>query len=346
MYCNEIVFNLLVLDQQINLKWPLFVFYETYCILFVIVNNKVKLEMDIKKNYLGLFVVVFNRATQNIKRLNYDSAMILKVFILALLTFLAIDRFKQAELLENDSERYINSPKINDIYFLDFRLLSDSLRPKEKYRLAKVVDITGEVITLQYGNMFYLRQQSLKDSIRYGQLRYRKYFESKRYDFSHDQVKKLWQSGAIYLVKRPVLDRLFGNYVSPEKIHQNNDLFIPGKYENYSANSFFNSNYIENNLSQAFELFQQSAQLGFAEGQVNLAQMYLNGQSVEKNSKQALFWFKQAALQSYKPAILKYVIVCEQVSTCDLSTFYQSLIAAGVNIKVREMDVKLSPNLS
>ncbi len=99
--------------------------------------------------------------------------------------------------------------------------------------------------------------------------------------------------------------------------------------------------YIENNLGLAFELYQQSAQLGFAKGQVNLAQMYLNGQHVEKDLQQALFWFKQAALQSYKPGILKYVIVCKQVASCELATFYQSLISSGVNIKVRAMDVKI-----
>jgi len=70
--------------------------------------------------------------------------------------------------------------------------------------------------------------------------------------------------------------------------------------------------------------------------------MYLNGQYVEKNLSQALFWFEQAAVQSYKPAILKYVIVCEQVPSCDLAAFYQLLISVGVNIKVREMEVKLS----
>jgi hypothetical protein len=275
-------------------------------------------------------------------RVNYSVSTWLKIFVFVTIICFFAHRFNQTELIESESARYVHSPKINDIYFLDFRLLSDALRPNEKYRLAKVVDITGDVVTLQYSNIFYLRQHSLKDSIRYGQLTYRKYFEPKRYDFSVEQIKTMWQSGAIYLVKRPILDKLFGNNVSPEKVHNSADLFIPGKRENLSASSFLKSNYIENNLHQAFDLFQQSAQLGFAKGQVNLAQMYLNGQHVEKDLQQALFWFKQAALQSHKPGILKYVIVCEQVTSCDLAAFYQSLTFAGVNIKVREMKMKLS----
>ena len=91
---------------------------------------------------------------------------------------------------------------------------------------------------------------------------------------------------------------------------------------------------MEDNLAQAFTLFQQSADYGFADGQLNLAQMYLNAQHVERNLTKSLYWFKQAALQSYKPAILKYVIVCKQVDTCDLARFYQELTTSGVNIKV------------
>ena len=298
--------------------------------------------MDIKDNLVDTTKPWFNFRLLSTVRVNYSVSTWFKFFVFIAIICFFIHRFNQTELLKSESARYIHSPKINDIYFLDFRLLSDALRSHEKYRLAKVVDITGDVVTLQYGNMFYLRQHSLKDSIRYGQLRYRKYFEPKRYDFSFQQIKTMWQSGAIYLVKRPILDKLFGNNVSPDKEQRSADLFIPGKRENLSASSFLKSNYIEDNLNQAFDLFQQSAQLGFAKGQVNLAQMYLNGQYAEKDLHQALFWFKQAALQSHKPGILKYVIVCEQVASCDLSAFYQTLISSGVNIKVREMKTKLS----
>ena len=302
--------------------------------------------MDIKPHSLAATSLKFTFCLPSIKRIKYNPYLFFKLVILMAILGFCVKQYYQAENIDNTSLSYIKAPKINDIYFLDFRLMSNELRPKEKYRLAKVVDITGDIITLQYGSIYYFRQQSLKDSIRYGQLRYRKYFESKRYDFSLDNINSLWHSGAIYLVKRPELDKLFGNNVSPDKTALNNHLFTPGKRENLSGISFLKSNYIENNLQQAFELFQQSAQLGFAKGQVNLAQMYLNGQYVEKNLSQALFWFKQASLQSNKSGILKYAIVCEQVESCDLPAFYQSLLAAGVNIKVREMKLKLPSSTS
>jgi len=268
---------------------------------------------------------------------------VIKSILILLIAFLVLAyNSSTAEQEDASSLDYIKAPQVDDIYFLDFRVLSDNLRPKEKYRLAKVVDITGEVISLQYGDFFYVRQQGLKDSIRYGQLRYRKYFQPKRYDYPLTELQTLWNSGAVFMVKRPVLGLLYGNYVSTQQEQVAATHYIPGKRKNASASAFLKSNHIEDNLAQAFSLFEQSAQLGFAPGQVNLALMYLNGQYVDQNLKQALFWFNQAALQSYKPAVLKYGIVCKQVSDCHLADFYQALLESGVNIKVREFTPELT----
>jgi len=272
-----------------------------------------------------------------------SSQTVIKSILFAVVALLVLAYHSStAEQEDISSLEYIKAPHVDDIYFLDFRVLSDNLRPKEKYRLAKVVDITGEVISLQYGDFFYVRQQGLKDSIRYGQLRYRKYFQPKRYDYPLTQLQNMWDSGAVFMVKRPVLGLLYGNYVSTQQQQVAATHYIPGKRKNASASAFLKSNHLEDNLAQAFSLFEQSAQLGFAPGQVNLALMYLNGQYVDKNLKQALFWFNQAALQSYKPAILKYGIVCQQVSDCHLADFYQTLLESGVNIKVREFTPELT----
>ena len=274
----------------------------------------------------------------------FTVANVLKIIVFLTLSVFIYKKSTQSQQENDDSLLYLASPKVDDIYFLDFRVLSDNLRPNEKYRIAKVVDITGDVVTLLYGNIFYLRQQSLKDSIRYGQLRYKDYFESKRYDLTLTQLKTMHDSNAIYMVKRPDKNMLFGNYVNDPKTELNTSLYIPGKRENLAGLSLLKSNYLENNKQQAFERFSASAQLGFASGQVNLAQMYLNGDYIDKDLSQTLYWFKQAALQSDKAGVLKYVIVCRQVSYCQEVDFYQELLDAGVNIKVREIDFTLSPN--
>jgi len=97
-----------------------------------------------------------------------------KVFILVfLLISLYFALFNDSNISqENQSSAIISNPKINDIYFLDFRLLSKKLRPTEKYRLTKVVDITGNIVTLVYGGYFYQYQNAAVKSIQYGQLSY------------------------------------------------------------------------------------------------------------------------------------------------------------------------------
>jgi hypothetical protein len=272
----------------------------------------------------------------------FTVANLLKVIVLLSLCLFIYNKSSQSQQEDNNSLAYLASPKVDDIYFLDFRLLSESLRPNEKYRIAKVVDITGDVVTLLYGNVFYLRQQAMKDSIRYGQLRYKGYFESKRYDLKLSQLKSMHDSTAIYMIKRPDQNMLYGNYINDPEPKVSSTVYIPGKRENLAGLSFKKSSYLENNLQQAFERFSRSAQLGFTQGQVNLAEMYLSGEYIDKDFSQAMYWFKQAALQSDKAGVLKYVIVCRQVSYCQEGDFYQELIDAGVNIKVRKVNFKLN----
>jgi TPR repeat protein len=69
--------------------------------------------------------------------------------------------------------------------------------------------------------------------------------------------------------------------------------------------------------------------------------MYINGQYVEKDLNKALYWLNQASLQSHKSANLKYEIVCKQLPSCETYDFFQNLIAAGVNVKGRELNTKV-----
>jgi hypothetical protein len=251
----------------------------------------------------------------------------------------------EEELEQTQTLHYLTTPKVDDLYFLDFRLLSSALRPNEKFRLARVVDITGDIVTLLYGDFYYSYHGQIKDSIRYGHLRFNDYFQSKRYNFPLNDLKSMHKAGAIYLIKRPRYNQLYENYVYPlANIKLNtkvSNLFIPGKSENNAGEAFLLAQNIENSLENAFEYFQKSASLGYPKGQTNLAELYLNEQRGEKDLLKSLFWLKQAAKQSHKPAILKYIIVCKQVALCSEYDFYQELVDAGVNIKVRNVGFSL-----
>jgi len=275
-----------------------------------------------------------------------NASDVFKLIVVLFILYFIVSKVNKSDIEQIETQRYLSQPSLNDIYFLDIKELTNNVRPKERYRVAKVVDITGHIITLRYGNLLYPNKQSVIDGIRYGQLRYHEYLEPKRYDFSLKSLHGLYEKGAIYKVKRPVHDVLYGNNVSPDKNEidkENPQIFIPGKREFIEANAVAKSKHIEDYIEQSFALWQQSAQLGYAKGQVALAQAYLSSEYT-KDLNLALYWFKQAALQSNKAGILKYEIVCKQVAQCNIVDFFQQLQSAGVNIKVREVDFSLSKN--
>ncbi|GAA0821410.1 hypothetical protein GCM10009111_28360 [Colwellia asteriadis] len=276
------------------------------------------------------------------------TSQLLLLFIIIGISYFAYVKYSAYQDEKKQTLAVIASPKINDIYFIDFRKLGDEvssrLRPTEKYRIAKVVDITGNIVTLLYGVFYYQRQHAAVNSIHYGQLRYAEYFETKRYDIPHQEILAMHESEALYLAKRPVRNKLYGNFVSPIKYKSTSSLFILGKKENSRGEGFLQQRYDELSGENAFDAFQQSANLGYPQGQVNLATMYINGDFVKQDLTQALYWLKTASLQSYKPAILKYGIICKQLPNCNVFNFYQELERFGVNIKVRELEVS-SQNL-
>ena len=164
-----------------------------------------------------------------------------KYLVIPLIIIIAYFGYYQVYKVNQNSQQtqdIINSPKINDIYFFDFRVLSNNLRPNEKYRLAKVVDITGDIVTLVYGSFYYQRQHAAINSIYYGQLSYKDYFEAKRYDYNHQQIRQKLSTGAIYLAMRPLHDKLLGQRVGPELPSYRSSLFIQGKKENIRGEAF------------------------------------------------------------------------------------------------------------
>ncbi|WP_426358626.1 tetratricopeptide repeat protein [Pseudocolwellia sp. HL-MZ19] len=269
-------------------------------------------------------------------------ARVISILVVLFVLYTAFIEYFDYKHEADNSLAIISEPKINDIYFMDFRVIKEDLRPHEKYRIAKVADITGDIITLVYGSFYYQRKHATLNAISYGQLTFKDYFEGKRYDFPHNKVKNLFESGAIYLANRPVQNKLYGNLVVPREEHYRSNRLTYGKQENIKGEAFFNDSFNEMGLEKAFGFFQQSAELGFVKGQINLAQMYIDGEFVNKDFNKALHWLKQASLQSSKSAILKYGIICKQVEACNAGDFYQELNESGVNIKVRKLDFELS----
>lgn len=294
----------------------------------------VKDTADLQNNEPNI-ATIFSSA----RRLMFSKKLLLIPLLFAIAYFSYYGVY-QKHIEKQQTLAIVSAPKINDIYFFDFRLLRDNLRPTEKYRLAKVVDITGDIVTLNYGSFYYQHQHAAINSIYYGQLSYKNSFEPKRHDYQLKEIQQKFKSGALYLAMRPKHDKLLGQRVSPEKRAVRLNAFIQGRKENIRGEAFLNELHSETNLAEAFELFTKSASYNYPQGQLNLAEMYINGQHVEKDLKKALYWLNQASLQSNKSAILKYEIICQQVAECELYDFFKNLKANGVDVKVRKLKSK------
>lgn len=72
-----------------------------------------------------------------------------------MIIYFGCERYEQHTAEQTETSVLILTPKVNDIYFLDFRLLSDKLERKNKYKLAKVVRVSDDNVAIVYGSFFY-----------------------------------------------------------------------------------------------------------------------------------------------------------------------------------------------
>lgn len=141
---------------------------------------------------------------------------------LVLLTFLLViayfgyEKYVFHKAEQTETTVLILSPQVNDIYFLDFRSLSDKLQRKNKYKLAKIVRVSDDNVAIVYGRVFYQWQYSVVNSIKYGDLSNDDYFMLLPEYIPFSKIKEMRGNGAIYLVKRPMQNKLYGNFVMSE----------------------------------------------------------------------------------------------------------------------------------
>lgn len=260
-----------------------------------------------------------------------------------LLTYIMFSWWQSHQDEKRLMAKLIAEPQINDFMLFDVRMLPGEKRPNEKYQIAKVVDITGDTISLSFGSFYYKFQASFRDAIANGQVRVPSYFSKNHTLFSLAKLKQMYQQQAIVIVARPDQNMLYGNFVINHTGYRVGSTYFPGERQFASGLAFEQAHYLENYKQQAFAKFVEAAELGFALAQIKLAEYYLASDVVSTDFYQALYWLEQASLQSHKRAINKYGIICQQTTGCDVNSFYQRLIDAGVNLTVNingEREVK------
>jgi hypothetical protein len=95
------------------------------------------------------------------------------------------------------------------------RLIKDNLERKNKYKLAKIVRVSDDNVAIVYGSFYYQWQYAVVNSIQYGDLSNSDYFALTPEYISFSKIKEMKNSGAIYLVKRPMQNKIYGDFVSP-----------------------------------------------------------------------------------------------------------------------------------
>jgi hypothetical protein len=134
--------------------------------------------------------------------------------LLLVLFYFIFEKYSSHIAEQIETSDLILAPKVNDIYFLDFNLLSDKLERKNKYKLAKIIRVTDEGLSIVYGRFFYQWQYSVVNSIQYGDLSNSDYFLLLPDFIPFSEIKKMRGNGSIYLIKRPVRNKLYGNLIS------------------------------------------------------------------------------------------------------------------------------------
>lgn len=133
-----------------------------------------------------------------------------------MIMYFGYERYISHRIEQKDTSAFILTPKLNDIYFLDLRLLDDTLASKNKYKLAKVARVSGDHLAIVYGTFFYQWQSAVVNSIKYGDLSNKNYFALIPDYIPLSKIKEMRKSGAIYLVKRPKQNKIYGNIVNVE----------------------------------------------------------------------------------------------------------------------------------
>lgn len=151
-----------------------------------------------------------------IPKLSISLNKLVLLICLLVIIYFGYQWYEQHKTEQAEASVLILNPKVNDIYFLDMRLIKDKLERKNKYKLAKVVRVSDDNVAIVYGRFFYQWQYAVVNSIQYGDLSNSDYFLLLPEYISFSKIKEMKRNEAIYLVKRPMQNKIYGNFVSPE----------------------------------------------------------------------------------------------------------------------------------
>lgn len=208
----------------------------------------------------------------------------------------------------------LNDPQKYDFYLIDNNRFKkvESLRPE--FVIAKVISANKDVIEIVISNYIYSRKRDLIKAIRLDTLVFDDFFPTKTQFITPSELNELYKQEIVYRVLRPFNYTLFGGVAvrptMPEKLYKG---YNPTPLNQEGIRSYRNDDFVE-----ALSLFKQAAELGDEWAQINLAQMYRDGEGSKVDNAQALYWFNEAMKLGNKTAEFEYQQLCKKETSCKI----------------------------
>lgn len=231
-----------------------------------------------------------------------------KYFIGIFLILLVICFFYQQYLdAQTQKLEYLNNPKAYDTYLVQADKFTHEPLTLTNLKVAQVLSFDEQFITFQVSNYSYKRNNGITTALRTSLLVQRGYFSTDKITLPRSEVKRLYNDDVIYDVLRPSANSLYGGFVmfppKPKPLYKGLKL---DKNNQQGITYFKNGQY-----NDALESFTIAANAGSQWGQLNLAQMYRDGQGVTKNAQTAKHWYEQAIAQGNSKAKYELEQLCE-----------------------------------
>ncbi len=193
---------------------------------------------------------------------------------------------------------YLEDPLNHDVWLINEAKQLNEVDQEDRFRVFQVVNSDSEHVNLKVSQVVYLSVNSTKKAIRLDNLMIRGYFSKETVALAKSELVKLKQSGVIHSVHRPQNLSLFGGVVMMPSLPKP---IVPTHKPN-PLNQDAIALYQDREFEAAAELFEQAAKQGSAWAQYNLANMYLEGEGVDRNVDIARQYLEQAAAQNHRRA--------------------------------------------
>lgn len=213
---------------------------------------------------------------------------------------------------QQEQQRLIAAPKPFDVVFVDESRVAEEATHQPRYQIAQIRDVRDGLVQLSFGKLSYLKQRQLVKSIRLDHLMVTNYFLPEVLSLPLEEFQAWFRNGKALEIHRPKNLSLFGGLVMPLQKPKPFNLKLPSQDVLNGVDY-----YVLGDLELAYELFSKAAKNDDPWGQINLAEMYEDGEHVGRDLSMALFWYQASAIQGLEDGKVQLTRFCNDHPICE-----------------------------